>query len=343
MKKLKAISLFSGAGGDTLGMIKSGIDVIAFSENDKSCIETHKVNFKECEFIHNENNGDICKIPDNTWSKYKNIDIIFSGFPCQSFSNAGKKKSLDDSRGKMYLETIRVINITNPKIFILENVTGLLQRKIGDKKVFEDIMVKDFEKINYTLYYKILNGADFGLAQLRKRVFIVGVEKTIDKVFTFPDKNGIVTKVGTILENTLENSIKLINDISNLKVSYDNKDSEIPYGKVHSFLELNNNKNRISFGKRDSPDHGEIIDPDGFCKTIICSYSYQPRLYTSIKNNNGVYVRTLNINELKQIQGFPKNFILCGNDNQKIKQIGNAVPPILIEEICKKIKIFLEN
>ena len=96
-------------------------------------------------------------------------------------------------------------------------------------------------------------------------------------------------------------------------------------------------KNLISFGKRESPLHIEIVDIRKPSKTIICTYDHQPRLFVPIQNKRGYYLRCLLPNELKQIQGFPKNFKLCGNKKQKIKQIGNAVPPPLIERIVKKI------
>ena len=102
-------------------------------------------------------------------------------------------------------------------------------------------------------------------------------------------------------------------------------------GKVH--------KNLLSFSKRDSPIHAEIIDIRNPSKTIICTYDHQPRLFVPLKNKNGYFLRCILPDELKQIQGFPPDFQLCGSKKDKIKQIGNAVPPPLITQIVKKISI----
>lgn len=111
-----------------------------------------------------------------------------------------------------------------------------------------------------------------------------------------------------------------------LKVKAKAKDVEYK-GKVHT--------NLLSFSKRDSPIHCEIIDITKPSKTIICTYEHQPRLFVPLQNKNGYYLRCILPDELKQIQGFPKDFEICGNNKEKIIQIGNAVPPPLIEQIIK--------
>ena len=95
--------------------------------------------------------------------------------------------------------------------------------------------------------------------------------------------------------------------------------------------------NRLSFSKRDSSIHGEIIDIRNPCKTIICTYARQPRLFVPLKNKNGYYLRCLLPDELKQIQGFPKDYILTGKTSEQIVMIGNAVPPPLIEIVINKL------
>ena len=100
-------------------------------------------------------------------------------------------------------------------------------------------------------------------------------------------------------------------------------------GKIHHTL--------LSFSKRDSPIHSEIIDIRNPSKTIICTYDHQPRLYVPLQNKNGYFLRCLLPDELKQIQGFPKDFHLCGSKKDQIKQIGNAVPPPLIERVAKQL------
>ena len=125
----------------------------------------------------------------------------------------------------------------------------------------------------------------------------------------------------------------------------DNCEDEIA-DKVHPFLRVNaKTRNKeylgkvhrtlLSFGKRESSNHGEIIDIRNPSKTIICTYDHQPRLYVPLRNKNGYYLRCLLPDELKQIQGFPADFKLVGTVKEQIKQIGNAVPPKLVKQIVE--------
>ena len=127
----------------------------------------------------------------------------------------------------------------------------------------------------------------------------------------------------------------------------ENEENEI-IENVHPYLKLKAKSknmnygektydNLLSFGKRISPIHGEIIDIRKPSKTIICSYDHQPRLYVPLKNKNGYFIRCILPDELKQIQGFPSDFEVCGNLKNKIVQIGNAVPPPLVELIVKQL------
>ena len=113
-----------------------------------------------------------------------------------------------------------------------------------------------------------------------------------------------------------------------MRLKANSKDVEYD-GKTHHSL--------LSFSKRDSPIHCEIIDVRNPSKTIICTYDHQPRLFVPLRNKNGYYLRCLLSDELKQIQGFPADFQIAGNKKDKIKQVGNAVPPPLITLIAKQL------
>jgi DNA (cytosine-5)-methyltransferase 1 len=334
---MRAISLFSGAGGDTIGMENAGIHVVAFSESNKRAVETHKVNFPNCEWLHHKDDGDITKIPDGIFLSYANtIDLIMGGFPCQAYSHAGKKKSIEDPRGQLFLEFARVVRLIKPKYVIGENVPGLLQRKVNDEYVFP-LILKAFEEQGYKMWYKVLDAADFATPQKRKRLLIVG-SKDHDIDFSFPKAMGTKT-IKDILENTLANAAVIPNPPENIVYAFTNIATDIenaPIGTPHPFLLRNIELNRLSFGKRDSPYHGEILHPDKPCKTIICAYSFQPRLYVAIKEKDKAYVRTLTCRELAQIQGFPADYKFMGSHNEQVKQIGNAVPPNIITAICKQ-------
>jgi len=337
---MKAISLFSGAGGDTCGMHSVGVEVVAFSEFDKTAVATHLKNFPECKWLNHKGNGDITKIPNEVFQQYANsIDIVFAGFPCQSFSHAGKKAATEDPRGRLFLEFARVTKIVKPTYIIGENVPGLLQRKTKDDESVFELIKSTFEEMGYTIYHKIIDASHHRTPQKRKRLLFVGSNKP-KWDFEFPTNMG-TSKLDCVFERTLkgatkidtfpENTIVAFHDVD--EGSYDHEEKE-----VHPFLKLNVERNTLSFGKRDSPNHIEICDKNGFSKTIICAYTFQPRLVVALQSSLGnKYLRTFTIAELASIQGFPANYVFEGSKNQVIKQIGNAVPPNVVYDICKKI------
>lgn len=343
---MKAISLFSGMGGDTLGMKNAGIVVVAYSEIDKIFQQTHNENFKNCKLI---GNGDILKTKDEEFETYKDIDLIFAGFPCQGFSQAGKKLP-EDPRNTLFREFVRATKLCNPKYIIGENVKGLLTRKTKEGNMFIDIIKEEFENLGYNITYKVLKCHEYGVPQKRERLFIIGVK---DGVFEFPEPFNNNPNLKDIVEFDMRDTIKIENDDFDFNTlpkeciitDMDNDQNE---GKPHPNLRLlAKDKNytyagktyerRLSFGKRDSSIHGEIVDIRNPSKTIICTYGRQPRLFVPITNKNGNYLRCFNVDELKQIQGFPKDFIVCGNRVKQITQIGNAVPPPIVKLLCDKL------
>ena len=174
--KYEVVSLFSGAGGMDLGFIQAGFNIIWANDILEEAIETYRNNIG-----HHIVNGDIRMIssddiPDNP-------DVIIGGFPCQGFSIANTKRSMKDERNFLYKEMLRIIKDKKPKMFVAENVKGLLSMSKG--KVFEMIK-KDFEDIGYYVDAKVLNAAEYGVPQQRERVFIIG--NRINDSVTFPEK-----------------------------------------------------------------------------------------------------------------------------------------------------------
>jgi DNA (cytosine-5)-methyltransferase 1 len=215
-----AISLFSGAGGDSIGLKQAGYNVVAFSEFKKPAIATHLKEFPSSRLLvcPETASNDITKIPDETFEYYKHtIDIVFAGFPCQGYSNAGKKKA-DDPRNELVNEFARVINITKPNYIIGENVSGLLSRKGKDPKTGKlrpviDIIRDVFSNIGYNITYKVLKATDFGVPQERKRLIIVGSKADLghphmpwDSLVspTLPKNNSIRSFLETHLEGAVE-------------------------------------------------------------------------------------------------------------------------------------------
>lgn len=350
-KVMKSISLFSGMGGDSLAMVNCGFKLEAYSEINKTFRETHDLNFKDCDRIGENVKDDIIKVKDSELLKYKGqIDIIFAGFPCQGFSNAGKKQ-VNDPRNTLFKEFLRSARLIEPKYIIGENVKGLLSRKTEKNEKYIDVIINEFEKLDYNVRYKVFKTDKYGIPQKRERLIIFGIKKDLKKDVSFPQEISGIPNLKEIIKFDMTGAIKIkkedfdmtkipkeciLTDMDNdedennphpyLKVKAKAKDVEYK-GKVHT--------NLLSFSKRDSPIHCEIIDITKPSKTIICTYEHQPRLFVPLQNKNGYYLRCILPDELKQIQGFPKDFEICGNNKEKIIQIGNAVPPPLIEQIIK--------
>jgi len=386
IKKPIAISLFSGAGGDTVGLTDAGYDVKYFSEFDSNAIETHKVNHPNSTLIaQNIPNGiknmtDITSISNDTFTNMIKdpIELIFAGFPCQGFSNAGKKKE-NDPRNELVHQFVRVVDLFKPKWIIGENVRGLLSRKgtcpiTGNKIPVIEIIEKLFNNIGYTITYNVINATDVGVPQLRKRLIIVGHRGSLYPNILWKNNDiGHKTMNGNfgirhMLLPTLQGAIKALkyenenisNNITN-DDSYWIKTTETECSGVPhpNLVRLNNGirnlstiekklpenlgkthtiePSLISFGKRKSAHHGEIVNPDQPCKTIICTYGTCPRLFVGLVDPTGQkWIRCLLPCELSQIQGFPADYRFVGNPSSVIKQIGNAVPPQIVKHICKQ-------
>lgn len=351
---MKAISLFSGMGGDSLGIQRAGVELTAYSEWEKEMKETHELNFPNTELI---GCGDITKTTDEEFIQFKdNIDLIFAGFPCQGFSHAGKKLP-DDPRNTLFREFLRSTDLIRPKYIIGENVKGLLSRKNVNGELYIDIIENEFNQIGYEISCKVYmcSKLDIKVPQNRERLIIVGIRKDLNQDFIFPEENK--TKSGN-LKNIIQ-----FNMTGALKIESDDLDfdfDEIPEECI--LTDMNNEEeenqphpnlvglakkrdyvrkekprpHRLHFGRRLDVG-GEIIDIRKPINTIICSYAHCPRFFVPLKNKNGNYLRTLLPDELKQIQGFPADYKLSGNTSKQIKQIGNAVPPPLIKMIVERL------
>lgn len=354
IEKIKAISLFSGMGGDSLGIVNAGLELVAYSEWEKEMIETHELNFPNTKLI---GSGDITKTTDEEFLEYKkDVDLIFAGFPCQGHSHAGKKLP-DDPRNTLYKEFLRATTLIKPKYIIGENVKGLLSRKTVDNELYIDVIKNEFNKVGYDIYYQsyMCSKLDIGVPQNRERLIIVGIRSDLEETFTFPKE--MKDKVGNlkhIIKFNMEGALKIepedldfdFNDIPNECILTDMNNDEnenkphpnlVQLAKKRDYVRKDKARpHRLHFGRRLDVG-GEIIDIRKPINTIICSYAHCPRFFVPLKNKHGNFLRTLLPDELKQIQGFPEDYKLSGNVGKQIKQIGNAVPPPLIQMIVESL------
>lgn len=353
-----SISLFSGLGGDSLGMTQAGCKIIAYNELKPMFCNSHRENFPDSELICDGKINDISKLKDSCFTKYNGkTDILFAGFPCQGFSTAGKKKD-DDPRNTMFLEFLRVAKLTNPYMIIGENVKGLLTRKTSNNELYIDVIVNEFEKIGYEVIYKVFKTEKYNVPQKRERLIILGIKKDnpYGWIPSFPAEQSNNPNMISIIKYDMTGAVKadsewfkdipdecILTNMNDINEYNDNNGahpyllSKINASEIDKYYDGKQHEYLFSFGKRGSPIHCEIIDIRYPSKTIICAYEHQPRLFVPLRNQNGYYLRMLLPDELKQIQGFPADYIVCGTNKDKITQIGNAVPPPLIRAIVEHV------
>ena len=176
----RVISLFSGAGGMDLGFIQSGFDIVWSNDFFKEATESYGLNIDDRIVL-----GDITQISSDDMPD--DIDVVIGGFPCQGFSVANTRRTMEDKRNFLYKELLRVIKDKKPKFFVAENVKGLLSMENG--KVIQ-MIVSDFEKLGYNVDYRVLNAAEYGVPQTRERVVIIGNRIGVEN--PFPQKTHYV-------------------------------------------------------------------------------------------------------------------------------------------------------
>jgi len=315
-----------------LGFYKAGFRTIVANEWDKKITPTFRANFPDVELIE----GDIRKIDSSALPD--NIIGIIGGPPCQSWSEAGTLKGIEDRRGQLFYEYIRVIRDKRPVFFVAENVSGMLAAR-HRKAVQEFISL--FEDIGYNVNLKLLNAKDFGVAEDRERVFFIGFRKDVNiPFFTYP------TPIDCRL--TLKDVI------------WDLKDSAIPAKEknktngddcivanheyyIGSYSPIFMSRNRV----RGWDEPGFTVQASG----RQCQLHPQAPKMENIGLNRFRFVpgcehlyRRMSVREVARIQGFPDNFQFIYNDvDYGYKMVGNAVPVNLAYSVALQIKIYLKN
>ncbi len=326
---MKLISLFSGAGGLDLGFIKAGFKVLIANEFDKTIWETYEKN-------HNSKllKGDISEISE---SDFPDADGIIGGPPCQSWSEAGSLRGIDDPRGKLFYEYIRILKAKKPKFFLAENVKGMMAQR--HNSAVEEI-VNAFEKAGYDVHIILMNAADYGLPQDRKRVFYIGFRKDLNIEFTPPKPYD--EKV------TLKDAIYDLKDsaIPALDKNYTNGDNcLLPNHEyfIGSYSTIFMSRNRV----RNWNEQGYTIQASGRQSQLHPQAPKMVKVETDLHKFKEGYeelYRRLTVREAARLQGFPDDFIFYYKKLEDgYKMVGNAVPVNLAFEVAKSIKSALEN
>jgi DNA (cytosine-5)-methyltransferase 1 len=271
---------------------------------------------------------------------------------CQGFSRAGKKQATDP-RNQMFRQFVRVVKHVRPRFFIGENVVGLITMKSGpseDDPLMLDLIRTAFREIGYEMTQQVLEAVNYGVPQKRKRILLVGWDTTrvtnMEPASFWASVNAYgASKTMPTLRSFVTNSMEGAFQLAPASVpegfeqySLPVSQSAVPTGVPHPFIVLKAGEMLLSCTKRDSPIHSEIVNVDAPSKTIICTYDHQPRLLVGLRKPDGTsYARCLLPDELKQIQGFPAEFKLEGNKKEQVVQVGNAVPPALVESVATGI------
>lgn len=329
------IELFAGAGGLALGVEKAGFNTIGLVEFNKDACNTLKLNRPNWNVICD----DIANISDKNLEKLFNIkkgdlDLLSGGAPCQSFSYAGKRLGLEDARGTLFYHYAIFLEKLQPKMFIFENVKGLLTH---DKGKTYDTILAIFEKAGYVIQKKVLNAWDYGVAQKRERLFTIGIRNDLsNKInFKFPKKHDYKPLLKDVLYNVPQSA-------------------SIPYGE----------KKKKIF---------DLVPPGGYWKDIdpLIAKEYMKSCWNMEGGRTGILrrmsmnepsltvltspsqkqterchpleSRPFTVRENARCQSFPDDWEFCGNAMSQYKQVGNAVPVNLAYEIAKEVYNSLEE
>lgn len=316
-KKPTLVSLFSGCGGLDLGFLQAGYKIIWANDNDHWSCETYKRNFGN--HVHE------ASIVDVDFRTVPDCDIMTGGFPCQDFSMIWKRGGLATDRGNLYKHFVRAVEAKRPRVFIGENVKGLLSANKGEaiKKI-----VDDFAALGYTVQYQLCNFAKYGAPQLRERVIIVGIRNDVDYRFTFPEP--------THNEATYVTSGEALKDVERVKANNEHQNIKEKTKKMLGLIPEGKNFAAIP---KDSPYYvkGMIshvyrrLDRNKPSTTIIAGGGGGTWGYHYEQN------RPLTNRERARLFGYPDDFVFEGSITEVRRQIGNSVPPVAAHVIAKAI------
>jgi DNA (cytosine-5)-methyltransferase 1 len=313
---MKIISLFSGAGGLDLGFKMAGFNTIYANEYDKTIWQTFETNFVNSKL----DKRDIRKI--NSTEIPDCIGII-GGPPCQSWSEAGSLRGINDARGKLFFEYIRIIKEKKPLFFLAENVSGILHDR--NKEAFNKIL-NEFKNIGYDVKYQLLNAKNYYVPQDRERVFIIGFLKPVNFQFPQPNNNYLTLKEAIF---DLKDNVKSYNqqELDSFNHEYYIAGFSTIFMSRNRVRNWNEQSFTIQAGGRHAPLHPQAPKME-----------FIEQNKRQFKKGSEHLYRRLSVRECARIQTFPDDFkFIYSNILDGYKMIGNAVPVNLAYEIAKQI------
>lgn len=341
-----AADIFSGVGGLSQGFISAGFEIAFAIEFDKEIAEAYARNHPGTEMI----NEDICSVDvEDVKNRHPHIDLIMGGPPCQGFSQKGKRMSINDPRNFLFQQFVRFVESFKPKYFVLENVPNIITTSNG---YFKDQIIESFSKLGYTVNCGVLSASEFGIPQDRHRAVFIGVL----------GENGIDLPKSPNKRVTIEEAIydlPFIGSGEGEEISKYDKKATSEYQKLlrngektlynhvatkHSDLALE----RLSLipkgaGREVLPAEHRTksiysgtwcrLLEDGIAPTITTRFDTP----SSGRFTHPILNRCLTVREAARVQSFPDSFRFYGNKTSQMKQVGNAVPPLLAYAIAQQI------
>lgn len=351
----KIVSLFSGGGGLDLGFLWQGFEIIWASDINKNAVSTYRKNIGNHIILGDINDINLVDIPK--------ANILIGGPPCQSFSLAGKRNT-EDLRGQLVWRYLEILKHVNPEAFVFENVTGITSAKTKEGNKVLDELIKKFEDLGYSINWEVLNSADYGVPQRRKRVIIVGLKGL--KKFEFPKKthfnhisveealgdlpaasttnkdlnylkcpsNNYQTFIRDNSKLLTEHTIPTMSDLDKFIVKHVKPGGN--YNDIPDTVASDRIKRLKKEGGR-TTCYGRL-DPK-YPSYTINTYFNRPNVGCNIHYK---YDRLLTIREALRLQSFPDSYQLVSSSKQgKHTIVGNAVPPLLAQQIALKLKEYI--
>ena len=346
MRELKAIDLFAGVGGLSCGFEMAGFKVALAIEHDESIALAYKENHPDTELVI----ADMQRVKFTNYSKLKNIDIVMGGPPCQGLSQKGQRLSVNDERNYLFKHFIRAIEYFQPKFFLMENVPNIISTAKG---FFKQEIIAEFHRLGYDVTARILNAADFGVPQSRKRAFFLG-QKTHLQI-DLPESNGMRTSVKDA-----------IYDLPFIE-SGEGKDLYDYSSPAHNSYQTLMRKESKGVYNHIATRHSKValerlsLIPKGAGRDVLPSHHRTKSIYSGTWSrliedklsatittrfdtpSSGLFThpvldRCITVREAARLQSIPDKYIFYGTKGSQMKQVGNAVPPLLAFNIAKEIK-----
>ncbi len=341
--KLTFIDLFSGCGGMSLGFEKAGFNNLIAIDNWNDALVTYAYNRPGA----NTFCVDLLNLkPEEVENKIgtNSVDVIIGGPPCQGFSVAGKR-IVEDERNQLYKSFVAMVEHFKPKAFVMENVPNILS--IGGGMV-RDAILKDFNYLGYTVSYKVLLASDYGVPQNRRRAIFVGLK---DNTFSFPEKTikKPVTSqdaLSDLTELSLPNGTNYPNEPNSEYQSLIRIDSKGVYN--HDITIHTEQTKRIIAMVPDGGNYKDLPQELWSTRKVHIAWtrlnSCRPSFTIDCGHNHHFhykYNRVPTVRESARLQSFPDSFIFIGNKGSQLRQVGNAVPPLMAQQIAFSLKKYL--